>query len=167
MHAWQSGYRHIPPQDYFACEICPKDNQGCGVVQAALKDHVDLGWIQHTWVREINMVQGCPGEYKVYIVEDLEGSVVRFHKTLNGLPYFRSDFHAYSRCGNSRRYLRGWNDIQKLMDDRTIPVLRDREKDEVLAITPQINGLEPMEIQYNSGKTIVTPLVIYLPVSIT
>src|SRR3954468_4168411 len=88
---------------------------------------MDLGWIQHIRVRtehDINMVQGCLGEYKIYKVENLEGSLVRFHKTLNGLAYFGKDFHPYSRCRICRRYSRGClrvrNDIQKLMDENTI-----------------------------------------------
>lgn len=84
MHARQSGYGHIPPHNYFTHEFCPKDNQGCTVVQSALQEQMDLGWITHTRVREVNMVQGFLGEYIVYQVEDLEGSVVIFHKILNG-----------------------------------------------------------------------------------
>src|SRR4051812_35103852 len=47
MHAKQAGYGHVPPHNYFTCEICPKNNQGCTVVQAALQEQMDLGWIQH------------------------------------------------------------------------------------------------------------------------
>src|SRR3954467_7790630 len=32
MHAKQAGYGHVPPHNYFTCEICPKNNQGCAVV---------------------------------------------------------------------------------------------------------------------------------------
>ncbi|XP_058724226.1 uncharacterized protein LOC131595775 [Vicia villosa] len=170
MHAKQAGYDHVPPHNYFTCEICPKNNQGCAVVQAALQEQMDLGWIQHIRVRtehDINMVQGCPGEYKIYKVEDLEGSVVRFHKTLNGLAYFGTDFHAYSRCEicrrNSRGCLRVRNDIQKLMDDNTITVLANKEDDEVFTVSPQINQVEPMQVKYDSRKTAIAPLVIYLP----
>ena len=36
MHARQSGFGHIPSQDYHQCEVCLKSNQGCYVVQAAI-----------------------------------------------------------------------------------------------------------------------------------
>src|SRR3954463_14698393 len=88
---------------------------------------------------DVNMVQGCPGEYKIYKVEDLEGSMVRFHKTLNGLAYFGTDFYSYSRCKIFRRSSRGClrvrNDIQKLMDENTITVLANREDDEVFTVS--------------------------------
>src|SRR3954470_14153295 len=151
-------------------KICPKNNQGCVVVQVALQEQMDLGWIQHIRVKtecDVNMVQGCPGEYKIYKVEDLEGSVVRFHKTLNGLAYFGTDFHPYSRCKicrrNSRGCLRVRNDIQKLMDENTITVLANREDDEVFTVSPQINQVEPVQVKYDSRKTSIAPLVIYLP----
>src|SRR4051812_7051859 len=105
------------------------------------------------------MVQGCLGEYKIYKVENLEGSLVRFHKTLNGLAYFGKDFHPYSRCRICRRYSRGClrvrNDIQKLMDENTIIVLANREDDEVFTISPQINQDEPMKVKYDSRKTAI------------
>src|SRR4051812_5855323 len=49
------------------------------------------------------------------------------------------------------------------MDDNIITVLANREDDEVFTISPQINQVEPMQVKYDSRKTAVAPLVIYLP----
>lgn len=167
MHARQNGNGHVPPHNYFTYEICPKENQGCAVVQAALQEQMDLGWIQHTRVRDVNVVQGFPGEYKVYRVEDLEGSVVIFQKTLNGLAYFKTNFHPYRKYRVCRREPRGCqricNDIQGLIDNNTIIVLNNiNGEDEVIAITPLINKVEPMEFKHDSRKTTTILLVIFL-----
>lgn len=47
MHARKNGYGPIPPHNYFTCDIFPKDNQGCAMVQVSLQEQMDLGWITH------------------------------------------------------------------------------------------------------------------------
>ena len=47
LHARQSGFGHIPSHDYHQCKVCSKSNQGCSVVQAAIQDQMNQGWIRH------------------------------------------------------------------------------------------------------------------------
>src|SRR3954465_2912862 len=49
------------------------------------------------------------------------------------------------------------------MDDNAITVLANREDDEVFTSLFQINQVEPMQVKYDSRKTTVVPLVMYLP----
>src|SRR3954469_10668329 len=49
------------------------------------------------------------------------------------------------------------------MDENTITALANREDDEVFTVSPQINQVEPTQVKYDSRKTAVAPLVIYLP----
>ena len=100
MHTLRSGYGHVAPHNYFAYEICPKNNHGCSIVQAALQRKMDLGWIQEYRNQDsyqVNMVSNCPREYQVFRVEYIGGSIVRFHKTLGELAYFGPKCHKYKR----------------------------------------------------------------------
>src|SRR4051812_49947453 len=45
MHSRQAGYGHVPPHNYFTCEICPKNNQGCAVVQAVRTRFVVINYL--------------------------------------------------------------------------------------------------------------------------
>ena len=81
MHAQQSGYGHIPPHNYFTCDICPKNNQGCPIVQATLQEEMDLGWIQRSEFRDyhVNKVDGCPGSFQIFDVLLMNVNLVALH----------------------------------------------------------------------------------------
>ena len=98
MHARQSGYSHILPHNYFTCDICPKNNQGCPIVQAALQEQMDLGWIQRSEFRDyqVNMVDGWPGSFQIFDVRLMNVNLVALHAKQS--KHHHLPLHNYDAC---------------------------------------------------------------------
>lgn len=114
----------------------------------------------------INMVEGCQGNYQVYDVRFVIGSLVRMHKSLFRLAFVLShDYTAYEICSiNPHACPLVGQDIQKLLDARTITVSYPRNlENNVNVIIHQFNIPKPLEITFDSRNSMISPLVIYLP----
>ncbi|XP_050877776.1 uncharacterized protein LOC127081573 [Lathyrus oleraceus] len=113
----------------------------------------------------VNMVEGCPGKYRVFDVNLIRRSLVEMHATLCELNYYE---HNHTSCQVCSRDPRGCDvvkrDLQEMLDQNLIQVTRDRNEDEheVNVIVPRFNLPEPVVIAYDGQKTAVSPLVICL-----
>ncbi|XP_050896594.1 uncharacterized protein LOC127103370 [Lathyrus oleraceus] len=113
----------------------------------------------------VNMVEGCPGKYLVYDVNLIRRSLVEMHATLCEFNYYEYD-HASGHI--SSRNPRGYDvvkiDLQEMLDQNLIQIRRDRDQDEheVNVIVPRFNIPEPVVIELNGQKSIVSSFVIFL-----
>ncbi|XP_050878569.1 uncharacterized protein LOC127082379 [Lathyrus oleraceus] len=113
----------------------------------------------------VNMVEGCPGKYRVFDVNLIRRSLFEMHVTLCELSYYEHDhvsLHIHSR--NPRGCVVVKRDLQEMLDQNLIQITRDRneEEHEVNIIVPRFNIPEPVVIVYNGQKPVVSPLVIRL-----
>ncbi|XP_058751635.1 uncharacterized protein LOC131624732, partial [Vicia villosa] len=114
----------------------------------------------------VNMVYGCPGKYKIYRVEHIRGSLVEMHATLCEYSHYEHNHAACRICSvNPRGCYIVRRDLQEMIDQRLIEILRDRDEDDVNVIEPCFEIPECVEIGYY-GKAAVEPLVICLPGSV-
>ena len=58
----------------------------------------------------VNMVQGCPGKYKVLYVNDIRQSLVEMHKLLCEHNHYE---HDHDRCQVCTINERGWRQVRK------------------------------------------------------
>ncbi|XP_050876207.1 uncharacterized protein LOC127079897 [Lathyrus oleraceus] len=116
----------------------------------------------------VNMVHGCPGKFAVFEVRFIRESLVRMYASLTRLAFIDHE-HNYTACRicsmNMHAYPLVCQDIQKLLDQRTIRITYDRnhDDDEVNVIVTQFNVPNLVEIIYDSRKTSASPLVISFP----
>ncbi|XP_058757379.1 uncharacterized protein LOC131630634 [Vicia villosa] len=111
----------------------------------------------------VNMVYGCPGKYKIYRVEHIRGSLVEMHATLCEYSHYEHNHAACRICSvNSRGCYIVRRDLQEMMDQGLIEILRDRDEGDVNVIEPYFEIPECVEVGYY-GKAAVEPLVICLP----
>ncbi|XP_050916698.1 uncharacterized protein LOC127131850 [Lathyrus oleraceus] len=115
----------------------------------------------------MNMVEGCPGKYRVFDVNLNRRSLVEMYATLCESGYYE---HDHAACHVCPRDYRGCavvkRDLQEIRDQNLIQVTRDRNEGEheVNIIVPRFNLPEPVVIAYDGQKTDVSPLVIRLAV---
>lgn len=112
------------------------------------------------------MVKGCQGNYEIYDVRFVRGSLVEMYKSLFRLVFVPS--HDYTTCEvcsiNPRACSLVRQDIQGLLEAWTITFVHPRNlENNVNVIIPQFNVPEPLEITFNSRNSAKSPLVIYLP----
>ncbi|XP_050890471.1 uncharacterized protein LOC127095887 [Lathyrus oleraceus] len=111
----------------------------------------------------VNMVEGCPGKYRVFNVNLIRRSLVEMHATLYELRYYE---HGHASCQVCSRDPRGCvvvkRDLQEMLDQNLIQVTRDRNEDEheVNVIVPRFNLPEPVVITYDGQNTTISPLFI-------
>lgn len=97
----------------------------------------------------VNMVEGCPGKYRVFDVNLNKRSLVEMHATLYELSYYE---HDHSSCQVCSRDPRGCvivkRDLQVMLDKNLIQVTRDINEDEhkVNVIVPHFNLPKPVVI---------------------
>lgn len=90
----------------------------------------------------MNMVEGCPGKYRVFDVNLIRRSLVEMHATLCELSYYE---HDHASCHICSRNPRGCpmvkRDLQEMLDQNLIQIIRDKDEDEheVNFIVPRFN----------------------------
>lgn len=103
----------------------------------------------------VKMVHGCLGKFEVFKVRFIRGSLVRMHASLTRLAFVDHE-HNYTASRICSVNLRACplvrQDIQKLLDQRTITITYDRNHDnnEVNVIVPHFNVPKPVEIIYDN-----------------
>ncbi|XP_050877328.1 uncharacterized protein LOC127081085 [Lathyrus oleraceus] len=113
----------------------------------------------------VNMVEGCPGKYRVFDVNLIRRSLVEMHTTLCELRYYEHDHASCQVCSRDPRgYVVMKIDLQEMLDQNLIQVTRDKNEDEheVNIIVPYFNPPESVVIAYDGQKTVVSPLIIHL-----
>ncbi|KAI5430419.1 hypothetical protein KIW84_034846 [Lathyrus oleraceus] len=112
----------------------------------------------------INMVQGCPGKYKVLYVNDIRQSLVEMHKLLCEHSHYEHDHDRCQVCTiNERGCRQVRKDIQEMLDQGMIEILQNRNEDEVDVITPVFKIPDPVVIKYDGSKKKVLPTLVIKP----
>ncbi|KAI5412581.1 hypothetical protein KIW84_057300 [Lathyrus oleraceus] len=112
----------------------------------------------------VNMVQGCPGKYKVRYVSHIRQSLVKMHRLLCGYSHYE---HDHDNCRICTVYERGYRqvrkDIQEMLDQGVIEILQNCDEDKVNVISPVFRFPEPVvPYRYNAvaledGKEVPLP----------
>lgn len=90
----------------------------------------------------VNMVDGCPGKYRVFDANVIIRYLVEMYATLCELSYYE---HDHASCQVFSRDPRGCvvvkRDLQDMLDQNLIQVRRDRDEDEheLNIIVPRFN----------------------------
>ena len=123
----------------------------------------------------VNMVDGCPGEFKVFDVRFIRRSLVMMHKDICLVSDCEHDHDGCAICSvNPRGCVVVKRDIQRLMDEGLIQIVQSRHVDDgVNVIVPVFKTSKRVVIQYDSNNSnnisnrSVSPLVTWLagPVS--
>ncbi|XP_050916483.1 uncharacterized protein LOC127131612 [Lathyrus oleraceus] len=102
----------------------------------------------------VNMVDGCPDEYKVYDVRRIQRPLVELHKTLCQICECEHDHDGSIICSvNPRGYVTMKRDIHRLVDEGMIHIHQARnQEDDVNVIVPVFKTPERGVIQYDSSK---------------
>ncbi|KAI5400549.1 hypothetical protein KIW84_065438 [Lathyrus oleraceus] len=118
--------------------------------------------------KSVNMVQGCPGKYKVKYVSHIRQSLVEFHRLLCEYSHYEHDHDRCRICPVNRlgcRQVR--KDLQEMLDEGVIEILQNRNVDEdepeVNVISPVFRIPEPIIIKYDGNKQKVSPSLIIKP----
>ncbi|KAI5428056.1 hypothetical protein KIW84_033173 [Lathyrus oleraceus] len=118
----------------------------------------------------VNMVDSCPGEYNVFDVRFIRGSLVQIHKDVCMVSDCEHDHDGCDICSmNPRGCVMVKRDIQRLMDEGMTQICQSRHEDDyVNVIVTVFKQPERLVIQYdnssnkNVSKRSVLPLVIRL-----
>ncbi|KAI5409830.1 hypothetical protein KIW84_055330 [Lathyrus oleraceus] len=118
----------------------------------------------------VNMVDDCPGEFKVFDVRFIRRSLGKMHKDICLVSDCEHDHDGCVVCSmNPRGCDVVKTDIQHLMDEGMIQIVQSRHVDEdINVIMPVFKQQERLIIQYdsNNNKNVsqrsVSPLVIWL-----
>ncbi|KAI5426540.1 hypothetical protein KIW84_032105 [Lathyrus oleraceus] len=111
----------IKVQDLMRCGILSFEDSGPNVKKNPLPKHG----------KSVNMVQGCPGKYKVKYVSHIRQSLDELHHLLCQYSHLEHDHDKCRICSVNRlgcRQVR--KDLQDLLDDGTIEILQNRNVDE-------------------------------------
>ncbi|KAI5411503.1 hypothetical protein KIW84_056545 [Lathyrus oleraceus] len=145
-------------QDLMRCGILSFEDSGPNVTKNPLPEHGKL----------VNMVQGCPGKYKVKYVSHIRQSLVELHRLLCQYSHMEHDHDRCRICSVNRlgcRQVR--RELQELLDEGTIEILQNRNVDEdepeVNVISPVFKLPEPVVIRYDGSKPKVSPSLIIKP----
>ncbi|KAI5418818.1 hypothetical protein KIW84_043157 [Lathyrus oleraceus] len=112
----------------------------------------------------VNMVQGCPGKYKVRYVSHIRQSLVEMHRLLCGYSHYEHDHDRCRVCTvNERGCRQVRKDIQDMLDQGVIEMLQNRDEDEVNVISPVFRIPEPVVVRYHGSKKKVSPSLIIKP----
>ena len=85
MHAYLCEFSYYT-HDHAGCDICSMNIQGCDKIKADLQEMIDEGLIhiirpREEYEEEVNMVSGCPGEFRIFDVEYMNEDLVQLHAT--------------------------------------------------------------------------------------
>ncbi|KAI5411788.1 hypothetical protein KIW84_056743 [Lathyrus oleraceus] len=140
------------------CGILSFEDAGPNVKKNPLPEHG----------KSVNMVQGCPGKYKVKYVSHIRQSLVELHRLLCDYSHLEHDHDKCRICSVNRlgcRQVR--KDLQELQDDGTIEILQNMNVDEdepkVNVISPVFKIPELVVIRYDGSKQKVSPSLIIKP----
>ncbi|KAI5425579.1 hypothetical protein KIW84_031404 [Lathyrus oleraceus] len=102
----------------------------------------------------VNMVDGCPGEYKVFDVRFIRGSLVQIHKDIYMVSDCEHDHDDCDICSvNPMGCVVVKRDIQRLMGEGMIQICQSRHvDDDVNVIVPVFQQPERLVIQYDSSS---------------
>ena len=72
--------------DHTGCSICSTDIQGCDKIKVDLQEMMDEGLIhiirpRAEYEEDVNMVFGCPGEFRIFDVNHMNDDLVQLHTT--------------------------------------------------------------------------------------
>ncbi|KAI5400401.1 hypothetical protein KIW84_065333 [Lathyrus oleraceus] len=140
------------------CGILSFEDSGPNVTKNPLPEHG----------KSVNMVQGCPGKYKVKYVSHIRRSLVELHRLLCQYSHMEHDHDKCRICSVNRL---GCNqvrrELQELLDEGTIEILQNRNVDEdepeVNVISPVFKLPEHVVIRYDSSKPKVSPSLVIKP----
>ncbi|KAI5427609.1 hypothetical protein KIW84_032859 [Lathyrus oleraceus] len=142
-------------QDLVRCGILCFEDVGPNMKKNSLPEHG----------KSVNMVQGCPGKYKVKYVSHIRQSLVEMHHFLCDYSHYEHDHDRCRVCSVNRlgcRQVR--KDIQEMLDEGVIEILQNRNVDEdepeVNVISPVFRMPEPVIIKYDGSKQKVSPVLI-------
>ncbi|KAI5390126.1 hypothetical protein KIW84_075450 [Lathyrus oleraceus] len=145
-------------QDLMRCGILSFEDSGPNVTKNPFPEHG----------KSVNMVQGCPGKYKVKYVSHIRQSLVELHRLLCDYSHMEHDHDKCRICSVNRlgcRQVR--RELQELLDDDTIEILQNRNVDEdepeVNVISPVFKIPEPVVIRYDGSKPKVSPSLVIKP----
>ncbi|KAI5431301.1 hypothetical protein KIW84_035467 [Lathyrus oleraceus] len=140
------------------CGILSFEDSGPNVTKNPLPEHG----------KSVNMVQGCPGKYKVKYVSHIRQSLVELHRLLCNYSHMEHDHDRCRICSVNRlgcRQVR--RELQELLDEGTIEILQNRNVDEdepeVNVISPVFKLPEPVVIRYDGSKPNVSPSLVIKP----
>ncbi|PNX82497.1 coatomer subunit zeta-3, partial [Trifolium pratense] len=130
-----------------------------------LNPNVQANPLPNHGTSSVNMVSDCLGSYIVFNTRQIRESLVQMHINLCRLAFFQ---HNHSACVVCPRNPRGCqkvrDDIQGMLDRREFIITykrnEDSDSDDAFVIIPEFNIPEPVEVAFNSQKSVVTPLVI-------
>jgi hypothetical protein len=112
----------------------------------------------------INMVQGCPGKYKVLYANDIRQYLVEMHKLLCEHSHYEHDHDRCQVCTiNERGCRQVRKDIQEMLDQGMIEILQNRNEDEVDVITHVFKIPDPVVMKYDGSKKKVMPTLVIKP----
>ncbi|KAI5423484.1 hypothetical protein KIW84_046439 [Lathyrus oleraceus] len=145
-------------QDLMRCGILSFEDSGPNVTKNPLLEHG----------KSVNMVQGCPGKYKVKYVSHIRQSLVELHRLLCDYSHMEHDHDKCRICSVNRLSCRQVRrELQELLDDGTIEILQNRNVDEdepkVNVISPVFKLPEPVVIRYDGSKPKVSPSLVIKP----
>ncbi|KAI5420857.1 hypothetical protein KIW84_044622 [Lathyrus oleraceus] len=140
------------------CGILSFEDSGPNVTKNPLPEHG----------KSVNMVQGCPGKYKVKYVSHIRQSLVELHRLLCQYIHMEHDHDRCRICSVNRlgcRQVR--RELQELLDEGTIEILQNRNVDEdepkVNVISPVFKLPAPVVIRYDGSKPKVSPSLVIKP----
>ncbi|XP_050895005.1 uncharacterized protein LOC127101595 [Lathyrus oleraceus] len=115
----------------------------------------------------VNMVDGCPGNFRVFDVRHIRQSLVEIHRTLCLISNYEHDHDGCVICSvNPQGCVIVKRGIQKLIDEGVIQSQQSRYKgNDVNVIVPVLKTLERVVIQFDNIKIVnrlASPLVIWL-----
>ncbi|KAI5411746.1 hypothetical protein KIW84_056714 [Lathyrus oleraceus] len=145
-------------QDLMRCDILSFEDSGPNVTKNPLPEHG----------KSVNMVQGCPGKYKVKYVSHIRQSLVELHRLLCQYSYMEHDHDKCRICSvNILGCRQVRRELQELLDEGTIEILQNRNVDEdvpeVNVISPVFELPEPVVIRYDGSKPKVSPSLVIKP----
>ncbi|KAI5404311.1 hypothetical protein KIW84_051458 [Lathyrus oleraceus] len=145
-------------QDLVRCGILCFEDVGPNVKKNPLPEHG----------KSVNMVQGCPGKYKVKYVSHIRQSLVEMHRLLCDYSHYEHDHDRCRVCSVNQRGCRQVRkDIQEMLDEGVIEILQNRnvdeDADEVNIISPVFWIPEPVIIKYDGSKQKVSPALTIKP----
>ncbi|KAI5395139.1 hypothetical protein KIW84_061656 [Lathyrus oleraceus] len=134
-------------QDFVRCGILCFEDVGPNVKKNPLPEHG----------KSVNMVQGCPGKFKVKYISHIRQSLVEMHHFVCEYSHYEHDHDRRRICSVNQRGCRQVRkDVQEMLDEGVIEILQNRNVDEdepeVNMISPVFRIPEPIIIKYDGRK---------------
>ena len=79
--------------------------------------------------KAVNMVAGCPGDFRIFYINLVRRDLVKMHADLCDFSYY---MHDHAGCGICSTYIQGCDkvkpDLQEMIDEGLIHIIRPRAK---------------------------------------